>query len=156
VLANLDKREFLNPHAFGDGAKLGEFAASAGGTMSALALLLARHNGRGGGDARTSHPVVGSWAGDRIAIVGDYGDAEDLLGDDERAAFPGTRLCDLIASDAGAWRDVSGDALLAMLEDGRFVGMLLERIGPTSWCWGFDYHPGVRERLLACARERAA
>ncbi len=87
----------------GDGLKLLEFG-DGGATLTALAILLALDNGRGLGDlhvampdtpledwergkcgikrVRTPHAhLVGSWAGDRIAIAGDYGD--NLPGRDE-------------------------------------------------------------------------
>jgi len=73
-VVNLDKKQFLRPHAFGNGAKLMEFGSSAQGTMTALAVLLASGNGRGGGDARSDNSLIGSWAGDRIVITGDYAD----------------------------------------------------------------------------------
>ena len=72
-IVNIDKRESLNPHILGDGLKLMEFA-SGGGTMTALAILLSDGNGRGGGDFRGESPRIGSWAGDRIVIAGDYAD----------------------------------------------------------------------------------
>jgi hypothetical protein len=71
---NLDKKQFLHPHKLGDGLKLMEFGCSANGTMTALALLLADGNGRGGGDMRSDSRLIGSWAGDRIVIAGDYAD----------------------------------------------------------------------------------
>lgn len=93
---NLDKKQLLRPTELGDGLKLLEFA-DGGATLAALALLLAKDNGRGLGDlhvampdtpldnwekadyglkrVRTPHAhLVGSWAGDRIIIAGDYGD----------------------------------------------------------------------------------
>jgi hypothetical protein len=84
-ICNLDKREYLDPHQFGDGLKLMEFGCSMGGTMTALAILLASANGRGGGDLRLEEDnpleeIVGSWAGDRIAIIGDYFDEGDVPG----------------------------------------------------------------------------
>jgi hypothetical protein len=56
---------------------------------------------------------VGSWAGDRIVITGDYADAgkfvpPDLLGDSNAT------LMDVAAKD---FKDVSEDVLLAMIED---------------------------------------
>lgn len=79
---NITKKEFLHPHAFDDGLKLMEFGDSAGGTLLALTILLAVSNGRGGGDAPDSGPkakeYLGRWAGDKIAIVGDYAEANDL------------------------------------------------------------------------------
>lgn len=78
VIANLDKQQFIHPHKFGDGLKLVEFAGSGAGVMSALAMLLATSNGRGGGDVQSKNPVVGSWRGNRIAVVGDYTKDADL------------------------------------------------------------------------------
>lgn len=100
---NLDRLEYLNPSAFGDGDKLTEFAFSAGGMMSALAALLAASSGRGFGDLHSRSAaregvrgqdewlaecgytaelvdelMLGRWAGERIAIVGDYADKSDL------------------------------------------------------------------------------
>lgn len=74
IVINLDKKEYIKPHMCGDGAKLLEFGASGEGVMFCLALLLAKDNGRGGGDASGDNQLIGSWAGDRIIISGDYGD----------------------------------------------------------------------------------
>jgi hypothetical protein len=49
-----------------------EFGMSGSGTMAALAMLLAVDGGQGGADG-TAHARIGSWAGDKISIVGDYG-----------------------------------------------------------------------------------
>jgi len=70
---NLDKKELLHPHRFGDGLKFLEFGFSSGGTMSALAYLLAVPSsmGSGGGDAHVSE-WCGHWIGDRVVIIGDY------------------------------------------------------------------------------------
>lgn len=120
VPINLDKREYLSPHALGDGLKLLEQSLSGpGGIPTAIHILLAVSNGRGGGDyndgvlhgsskthdevpegaeitidnsadggyigwilndefAELAKNVVGRWGGDRIAIVGDYAEYEDL------------------------------------------------------------------------------
>lgn len=74
---NLDKKEFIHPHKLGDGLKLGEQVAGRGGVPAALFILLACSNGRGGGDFGED-PIVGRWAGDRVAVVGDYGEDGDL------------------------------------------------------------------------------
>lgn len=55
IVANLDKREYLNNHLFDRGIKLGEVAFNQG-AATALVLLLA-----------------GRWGGDRIVVCGDYG-----------------------------------------------------------------------------------
>lgn len=78
VIANVDKREYLHPHCFGDGLKLMEFGSSGDGTMLGLALLLRCSNEGGGGDfhgdidAGDLAPCLGRWAFDKIVIVGDY------------------------------------------------------------------------------------
>lgn len=87
VTVNLDKRQFLNPHSFGDGLKLVEFGSSGFGTMMGLAALLSSGNGRGGGDVHSSSPLIGSWAGDRIVVAGDYDDAGKFLTRDMIRAF---------------------------------------------------------------------
>ena len=76
-VVNLDKKQFLYPHKLGDGLKLWEMAAS-GGCGKALIPLLSDGNGRGGGDFN-DNPLVGSWAGDRIVISGDYSDKGKFL-----------------------------------------------------------------------------
>jgi hypothetical protein len=77
-IVNLDKKQFLHPHTFGDGLKLMEFGQSSSGTLLGLTVLLSCSNGRGGGDIRSDSDLVGLWVGDRIAIVGDYSEAGDL------------------------------------------------------------------------------
>jgi len=83
-IINLDKKEKLHPHAFGDGLKLMEFATSGNGVMTGLALLLRQSSQSGGGDFNVglSNALLGSWAGDRVSIVGDYDDS-DLYFDGE-------------------------------------------------------------------------
>jgi hypothetical protein len=76
-IVNLTKKQYLHPHHFGDGLKLLEFGSSGSGTMLGLAVLLANSNGRGGGDLQSENSIVGSWAGDRIVIAGDYAEKGD-------------------------------------------------------------------------------
>jgi len=82
LTVNLDKREFLDPHKLGQGLKLREQSyGGPGGVGAALIVLLAASNGRGGGDFDASTDpdgMIGRWAGDRLAIVGDYAEAGDL------------------------------------------------------------------------------
>lgn len=66
LAANLDKLEFIHPHAFGDGAKDFEFQYNAGGFLTALAKLLADDDDDG-------------WRGDRIAIVPDSDGFYDVV-----------------------------------------------------------------------------
>jgi hypothetical protein len=105
LVVNLDKREYLDGHKLDVGLKLGEQIGSGHGTPDALFILVAAmRERRGGGDfdwdsnfygpERTfEHPVgapinddyntiakrtIGRWAGDRIAVVGDYAEDSDL------------------------------------------------------------------------------
>jgi hypothetical protein len=52
LIANLDKKEYLHPHKFGEGLKLMEFGHSRSSILLALTVLLSDGNGRGGGDIR--------------------------------------------------------------------------------------------------------
>ncbi len=72
IVCNFDKKELLDPSMFGDGMKLDELVGRITGTLMGLTYLLAL-SGRGGGvEWRATDPMFGRWAGDRIAIVGDY------------------------------------------------------------------------------------
>ena len=74
LIVNLDKKQFIHPHTFRDGLKLLEFGCSSHGTLTALTLLLRNSSEGGGGDFHEFEncDLVGSWAGDRIVIIGDY------------------------------------------------------------------------------------
>lgn len=61
--ANVDNNQYLDPHKFGNGAKLLEFGMSGFGMAMALAGLLTYNK-----------DVRGPWAGARIVIAGDYAD----------------------------------------------------------------------------------
>ena len=74
LIVNVDRVEYLDPKALGDGRRLLHLSRPCALVLSALAWLLARDNGRGAGDA-PAHPLVGSWAGCRVTIAGDYGEA---------------------------------------------------------------------------------
>ena len=79
LTVNLDKKEFLMPHKLGVGLMLREQMQSANSTPDALFMLLACSNGRGGGDLLDNeNHLIGRWAGDRLAVVGDYSEPDDL------------------------------------------------------------------------------
>jgi hypothetical protein len=73
---NVDKGELINAHGINNGLKLVEQVGHDHSTSTALFLLLANSNGRGGGDV-DEHELIGSWAGDRIVIQGDYAEEGD-------------------------------------------------------------------------------
>ena len=76
IVVNLDKKQFIHPHKFGDGLKLLEFGCSGCGTLTALTLLLRQSTDGGGGDYSGDNEFVGSWAGNKITIVGDYDESK--------------------------------------------------------------------------------
>ena len=102
---NTDKKEFICPWCVGGGAKLWEWAANPMGAI--FTLLLRKSDEGGGGDyygyyrgceeggliTRPVSPIVGRWAGDRIALIGDY---------------DGSRLWDQLYR-AKTFRNISGD-----------------------------------------------
>lgn len=71
-VVNMSKKEYLHPHKFGDGLKARELSTGYN-TMRALAMLLTKSDEGGGGDFTSDKDnIIGSWAGDKIWIVGDY------------------------------------------------------------------------------------
>ena len=76
LLFNLDKKEYIHAHKINNGLKLMEQCGHRKSTSTALWLLVANSNGRGGGDAN-EHPMIGRWAGDRILVQGDYAEFTD-------------------------------------------------------------------------------
>lgn len=91
IICNLDKKELVDPGEFGHGLKLFSIASSSNGALMGLTYLLALSGGSGGVEQRASDPMFGRWAGDRVAIVGDY--------------FNGTVAG--MAWDQGVWTEVS-------------------------------------------------
>jgi len=102
---NQDKRQWIHPHRFGDGLKFLEFSGSASAFLAGLALLLRQSDSVGGGDwtslssASDRFPIVGSWAGDNVSIVGDYDESQ------------------LYMKAMDNYRDVSFEVLKAMAKD---------------------------------------
>ena len=119
---NLDKKEFVNPHKLGCGLKLWEQLANTPNTGDALLILCAAMpEKRGGGDlsheSEAARRTIGRWAGDRIALVGDYAERSDLP--DE---FQAEHIYDKCQNEE--WTDVSDD-VCAVLESelqGSFKG----------------------------------
>lgn len=129
IPCNIDRREFIHPHTFGDGLKLLEFGPSGSGTMMGLAVLLAASNRggpRGGGDLHPWHGgagyegcevsmrddedalmahIVGRWAGQRIAIIGDYAETDDVDGMDVE---------DTPFSNKDGWTDITALVIATM------------------------------------------
>ena len=112
--------------------------------MAALWALLACSNGRGGGDIpdgvayefrddpprvvevvsdpeyrQLAQECIGRWAGDRIAVVGDYTEDGDLP-----PRFRASRIYRDCLEGRNGWRDIS-DAVLPIVE--RACGVRVER-----------------------------
>jgi hypothetical protein len=129
-VVNIDKQQYLHPHHFGDGLKFLEIVFGQK-TLAGLALLLSNGNGRGGGDARSSHPLVGSWAGDRIVIAGDYGDPGKF---GVEAKDENGKPITLFRHASQHFEDVSEAVIAAMREDGDLKDELLA--DATRWDGG--------------------
>src|SRR5437763_1139325 len=134
LIVNIDKKQYLHPHRCGDGLQLLEFGCSAGGTLTALAILLADGNNRGGGDLRSDHAIIGTWAGDRIVIAGDYADEGKFTGDPQRNLYR-------VADDE--YEDISRQALRAMADDGYLAAEMQKRT-----CWNGDDKQSVYDFAL--------
>lgn len=106
VAVSLDSREFVSAHSFGNPVKLVEMANNPAGVGVALMILLACSSGRGGGDF-SDDPVVGRWAGDRIALVGDYAEDDDLPAD--CLGYRASKIYGLCAREGDPLEDLEGE-----------------------------------------------
>ena len=138
-IVNVKKREYINPHMFNDGMKLMEFGMSAGGTMTALAVLLSNGCGRGGGDLYSENEIVGSWAGDPIVIAGDYGDDGKFLPEDKQ-----DRCLYSVAEEEGT--DISAKILDALMEDRYFAEDFIKNWNEfAGWKATDNYYKDIAE-----------
>lgn len=76
-LVNIDKKQIVNPHGLGLGAKQLEHLGCQGSLADALYLLVMTSPHRGGGDLPET-PMSGFWKGDRVLVYGDYTTPEDV------------------------------------------------------------------------------
>ena len=126
ILVNFTKREFVNPHSLGNGAKLWENIGFETSLSSALFMLMAVSNNRGGGDFRREdeanrtakkRKVIGSWGGDCVAVIGDYYAEGDVVNPPNIPADLGTEIDsagkeykrDLYRYVRDNFKDISGD-----------------------------------------------
>jgi hypothetical protein len=184
---NLDKHEFIYPHKLGTGLKLWEQLANAPGTGAALIVLTAAlPETRGGGDfdleenwhgpertfpehdvtpgpmpedyAPIAQRTIGRWAGDRIALIGDYAEDGDLgdspvfqtpKGNDPLKLIPASKVYGLCTDEptnedperqaeiealGGAWKDITDDVALVIEHElnGKFEGEGWRNWKPTE------------------------
>lgn len=107
---NLTKKEFIHPHQIGNGLKLYEQVGWEYATATALVMLLAsacKGGPRGGGDFRCEHPLVGSWAGDRIAFIGDYAESDDIDGENAYDIYDECCTVDDHPQEHSDWKNIS-------------------------------------------------
>lgn len=123
---NLDKKQYINPHKLGNGLKMLEFGQG-GLTVTALTVLLACSHNRGGGDLHTENPIAGSWAGDRIAIIGDYTEDGDIPGINAKD------IADRIWGDTDEYTDISDEILEALLDDSYIKEDIKEQLKEGYW-----------------------
>jgi hypothetical protein len=123
-IVNVSKKEYINPHDFGAGLKLMEFAypGNPSTVTAALAVLLADGNNRGSGDLRSDHPIVGSWAFDRIVVSGDYADEHEMFGNVYRRA-------------GEEFKNISEDILTALSDDGYFAEKYAKILTSEEYPW---------------------
>jgi hypothetical protein len=107
--------------------------------------LLANSNGRGGGDLCSENPIVGSWAGDRIVVAGDYAEIGDKgeLNDNENLYGK---------CSEGKFEDISYKIMAALADD----SYLYEELEATAVSMK-DWSPERADRILcAIANSRTA
>lgn len=158
LIANLDRKEFLLPRSVG--AFEGQLC-SLDWSMTATGVLLAASNGEGTGDiatARDEDPTLfaaisGRWAGERVAIIGDYwrgsGDVDDrhLAIDTAEDLGDGRRLYEVIKAQEDGWADIS-EYVVELLEHDDHLREVRNEVqtAPSSATFtdaaGFD-HEGV-------------
>lgn len=105
MLVNLDKREFVNPHALGLGFKQREHNGDFEGTLAdALYFLTMTSPARGGGDYPQTD-ISARWAGDRCVVLGDYTEDADI----PNYVGAGSLWSQIDENAHGEWRDISED-----------------------------------------------
>ena len=98
---NTTKKECINAHGIDNGMKLLEQVGFDKSTSTALWLLLANSNGRGGGDAY-DHPMIGRWAGAVSAFDLQKSTKALLI-----VVVPIVAFCLILAANLLAQKDVS-------------------------------------------------
>lgn len=125
LIVNLDRREYICPHRTGALLKAWEQLNNPGPCQALFALLMCS-NGRGGGDLddNPDERVIGRWAGDRIAVVGDYAHDGDLAGEHHA----GTVYARCVEEDE-CWNDLPEEvrALGRFRDVSHLVAPILER-----------------------------
>ena len=130
-ILNFDKKEFISPSQLGSGLKFLEQLYSSPSSVHAVFMLITCSYGRGGGDifppteelneidqseltgkynrevvgtnsSGPRDPVIGRWAGDRVAVVGDYSKPDDIPG----GIDPSSAFYDAVSAPS-EWTDIT-------------------------------------------------
>lgn len=128
---NKTKKEFINPHTFGNGLKLWEIVASGSGVLQGLGLLLAEgHIEYNKKYEPIPSTIIGRWQGDSIAIVGDYAKSGlyDMCEDED-------------GKPKNGWKDISIPTYRTLLKDTWIGSRKAEEIKKhgTKWMFGEEH-----------------
>ena len=130
LVVNLTKKEFIDPHEFGCGLKFLEQVWPHGfGTSHVLAVLLCCSPNRGGGDMHSEDPMIGRWAGDAIAYVGDYSEDSDMLAKYNAEKIYGE------CRKGGKYKDISHDMYPVLKKE---FGLTFKGKGWKNQNWSYE------------------
>jgi hypothetical protein len=107
-LVNLDKKEMVHPYNLGLGAKQYEQTGDNGSLSDAIYLLVMTSPARGGGDWESFADLSGRWAGDRVVVLGDYTEDEDL------PDIPNASKLYSESATSEDWTDISDEVAVAL------------------------------------------
>lgn len=107
-LVNLDKKEIVSPYNLGLGAKQYEQTGDNGSISDALYLLVMTSPARGGGDWESFADLSGRWVGDRVVILGDYTEDEDIPN------YPNASKLYSESATSEDWTDISDAVAVAL------------------------------------------
>lgn len=117
-VANLSRHKGFSPSSTGNGVRISEFAQDGLGAMGAFAELLR-----------------GPWSNDRVALVGEWSNDDDLpaVALDEAECGPATVWENIMASSGTGWGNVGW--LARKVVPGKFEKM------PQGWFRRYEYRP---------------
>ena len=107
ILYNIDKGEYVHPHRLGMGLKQREHLGGDASLADVLYMLVMTSPHRGGGDLPETL-ISGRWAGDRVVVLGDYTEYDDIHGVENAE-----HLYERAVSGPDAF-DISAEAALAI------------------------------------------
>lgn len=116
LILNFTRQEYLSPEDCGEGGGFPAIYASHGGVLLLLAILLADGNGQGGGDLRSDATIIGTWRGNRLAIVN-----ETVT--DSALSQIGVEQVPLYEQAKVMWKNVTAEAIEAVKQGGESVSV---------------------------------